>query len=185
MRRVNSNEPEEDDFVAVSFDNSQNRSHDNYNNVFETDQSETAYILPRRHSTFLDIWAGICYNFQAVFVQLNDNHPRAFTATVTFLVSFLIATAIILNNQCPTKIVETQSTTNTIASNFYASSNKAAVATDVGACSNLGKQILSEGGNAMDAAVTAVLCLGVLNPASSGLGGGCFILNYNASTHDV
>lgn len=33
-----------------------------------------------------------------------------------------------------------------------------------------------------DAAVTTALCLGVLHPASSGIGGGAFILIYNATT---
>lgn len=36
--------------------------------------------------------------------------------------------------------------------------------------------------NHADAAVTTALCLGVLHPASSGIGGGAFILIYNATT---
>ena len=52
----------------------------------------------------------------------------------------------------------------------------AAVATDHGACSQVGKNILVQGGNAVDAAVASTLCLGVASPASSGLGGGAFIL---------
>ena len=43
-------------------------------------------------------------------------------------------------------------------------------------CSEVGKRILVDGGNAVDAAVATSLCLGVANPASSGFGGGAFIL---------
>ena len=50
-----------------------------------------------------------------------------------------------------------------------------AVATDEKICSELSVTILQKG-NAVDAAVTAALCLGVVNPASSGMGGGSFIL---------
>jgi gamma-glutamyltranspeptidase len=51
------------------------------------------------------------------------------------------------------------------------------VASDQSICSQLGLSILQDlGGNAIDAAVTTALCLGVVNPASSGLGGGAFIL---------
>ncbi|CAK9185149.1 unnamed protein product [Ilex paraguariensis] len=50
------------------------------------------------------------------------------------------------------------------------------VATDDGRCSTIGKDVLREGGHAVDASVAATLCLGVVSPASSGLGGGGFIL---------
>jgi gamma-glutamyltranspeptidase / glutathione hydrolase / leukotriene-C4 hydrolase len=55
------------------------------------------------------------------------------------------------------------------------------VAADDSRCSQIGAEILTEGGYAMDAAVAVALCLGVVSPASSGLGGGCFILGYNSS----
>lgn len=51
-----------------------------------------------------------------------------------------------------------------------------AVAADHIVCSQVGNAILQQNGNAVDAAVATVLCLGVANPASSGLGGGAFIL---------
>lgn len=55
-------------------------------------------------------------------------------------------------------------------------SRHGAVATDDGRCSRVGRDILREGGHAVDAAVAAALCLGVVSPASSGLGGGAFML---------
>lgn len=47
---------------------------------------------------------------------------------------------------------------------FSTNSTIAAVATDNAICSNIGKQIMLQGGNAMDAAVAATLCLGVISP---------------------
>lgn len=55
-----------------------------------------------------------------------------------------------------------------------------AVASDHPVCSQVGSDILQQGGNAVDAAVAAVLCLGVANPASSGLGGGAFMLIHSS-----
>uniref|UniRef100_A0A7S4RHQ9 Gamma-glutamyltransferase n=1 Tax=Ditylum brightwellii TaxID=49249 RepID=A0A7S4RHQ9_9STRA len=61
-----------------------------------------------------------------------------------------------------------------------------AVASDNAICSNLGLSILRDhGGNAVDAAVATTLCLGVVNPASSGIGGGGFILIHSdADSHE-
>ena len=55
-----------------------------------------------------------------------------------------------------------------------------AVATDDGRCSLIGRNVLREGGHAIDATVAAALCLGVVSPASSGIGGGAFMVSRSA-----
>jgi len=59
------------------------------------------------------------------------------------------------------------------------------VATDHPVCSQIGVSILQDGGNAADAAIASMLCLGVVNPASSGIGGGAFILVHSDAKGDV
>ncbi|KAK0397264.1 hypothetical protein QR680_002056 [Steinernema hermaphroditum] len=60
--------------------------------------------------------------------------------------------------------------------------HKASVASDHVLCSEIGRNILLKGGNAVDAAIATVLCIGVVNPMSSGLGGGHFMTIYNSTT---
>ena len=47
----------------------------------------------------------------------------------------------------------------------------AAVATDVPECSEMAGKVLESNGTAVDAAITAMLCVGTVNPESSGIGG--------------
>lgn len=55
----------------------------------------------------------------------------------------------------------------------------AAVAVDNADCSRIGREILEKGGNAVDAALAAAICNGVMNSHSMGLGGGCTLLIYS------
>ena len=48
-----------------------------------------------------------------------------------------------------------------------------------------GREILRAGGNAIDAMVTVQLVLGLVEPQSSGLGGGAFLVHYDAATKEL
>ncbi|NXH89083.1 GGT5 hydrolase, partial [Edolisoma coerulescens] len=60
-----------------------------------------------------------------------------------------------------------------------------AVAADTETCSLIGRNILKSGGTAVDAAIAGLICTSVMNPQSSGLGGGVIFTIYNASTGAV
>ncbi|XP_073916631.1 glutathione hydrolase 5 proenzyme isoform X1 [Castor canadensis] len=61
----------------------------------------------------------------------------------------------------------------------------AAVAADSKVCSDIGRAILQQQGSPMDAAIAALVCTGVVNPQSMGLGGGVIFTIYNATTGKV
>ncbi|XP_023898527.1 glutathione hydrolase 3 [Quercus suber] len=56
------------------------------------------------------------------------------------------------------------------------------VAADDGRCSEIGASMLRQGGHAVDAAVATALCVGVVNPMASGIGGGAFMMVRSSST---
>ncbi|KAL9670677.1 hypothetical protein QQ045_008234 [Rhodiola kirilowii] len=64
-------------------------------------------------------------------------------------------------------------------------SEKGAVAADDGRCSKVGAFILKKGGHAVDAAVATALCLGVVSPMASGIGGGAFMVVRSATTSKI
>ncbi|KAL0410556.1 UNVERIFIED_CONTAM: Glutathione hydrolase 3 [Sesamum latifolium] len=61
-------------------------------------------------------------------------------------------------------------------------SQQAVVAADDGRCSEIGVTVLEKGGHAVDATVATALCLGVVGPMSSGIGGGAFMVIRSSAT---
>jgi len=59
------------------------------------------------------------------------------------------------------------------------------VATANPLASQAGCEVLKSGGSAMDAAVAVQMVLGLVEPQSSGIGGGAFLLHYDARTRSV
>uniref|UniRef100_A0A8C6TDM1 Glutathione hydrolase n=1 Tax=Neogobius melanostomus TaxID=47308 RepID=A0A8C6TDM1_9GOBI len=54
--------------------------------------------------------------------------------------------------------------------------NQGAVVTDVAQCTSLGLGVLEKQGSSVDAAIAAALCLGIVHPHTSGIGGGGVML---------
>lgn len=117
--------------------------------------------------------------------------PRLFGGCIVFwLLGFpLIILTIALttslsavhSNSSSSKTSTTTSSTSPFAAHQVTSS-LGVVATDNPICSQIGADILDLGGNAADAAIASAFCLGVISPASSGIGGGCYLLHFKQST---
>lgn len=61
----------------------------------------------------------------------------------------------------------------------------AAISTDAEPCAKIGREALENGGSAVDAAIATLLCMGVVNCHSMGLGGGFIMTFYNKEKQEV
>lgn len=64
-------------------------------------------------------------------------------------------------------------------------STKGIVACSQPLAASAGIKILELGGNSIDASIAVAACLCVLEPASTGVGGDCFLLHYDGETHKI
>ncbi|KAF9049718.1 gamma-glutamyltranspeptidase [Panaeolus papilionaceus] len=83
-----------------------------------------------------------------------------------------VALSLLLLHQCnqqPTRIVEQRNPA------YLIKAENGAVAAENHRCSQIGVETLKAGGNAVDAAIAATFCTGVVNMFSSGIGGGGFM----------
>ena len=120
-------------------------------------------------------------------VKFYHDKPGMFVFLV-FCVPFILSTiALSANAKMGNSYTCSQSSSDELLldkqKNIYSStSNTAMVVSDNKVCTQVGIDVLEEGGLAADAAIAVAFCLGVVSPASSGIGGGCFMLNYDYST---
>uniref|UniRef100_A0A3B5K1N2 Gamma-glutamyltransferase 7 n=1 Tax=Takifugu rubripes TaxID=31033 RepID=A0A3B5K1N2_TAKRU len=63
--------------------------------------------------------------------------------------------------------------------------NQGAVVTDVAQCTSLGFEVLAKQGSSVDVAIAAALCLGIVHPHTSGIGGGGVMLVHNIRKNET
>ncbi|HKB29525.1 MAG TPA: gamma-glutamyltransferase [Streptosporangiaceae bacterium] len=85
----------------------------------------------------------------------------------------------------PTAAGPAAGTDRVIAKQAVAVGTGGAVASDDVEATSAGLQVLRQGGNAIDAAVAVAATLGVADPFVAGIGGGGFLVYYDARTHRV
>ncbi|XP_059154517.1 glutathione hydrolase 1 proenzyme-like [Physella acuta] len=95
------------------------------------------------------------------------------------VMSLLLAAVVVLLVVFFTQSPDASASQPVKGNHFY---RQAAIAADSAQCSTIGKDILLKGGNAVDAAIAALLCNGLACTQSMGIGGGFFMTIYNRTT---
>lgn len=118
----------------------------------------------------------------------NSYRRKRWNAVLILMLAFLLITCVILVSQgnLGFSVVRGQAKSNETvvkyANSVIVESKEAVVAADDGRCSEIGILILEKDGHAVDAAVATALCVGVVNPMSSGIGGGAFMVVHSSAT---
>jgi gamma-glutamyltranspeptidase/glutathione hydrolase len=102
--------------------------------------------------------------------KFSDNHARLLNLGICVFATMCLLVFI---------FVPKQPHANSGTSRHFAVSTTHFLATEAAA------KVLRDGGTAADAAAVAQFVLNVVQPQSTGIGGGCFILHYNSSTGTV
>ena len=111
----------------------------------------------------------------------SGRRSRSFhVASCSLLVNVVLIVVIASLAASPPRLSSSKSGTQTPAEELVITT-LGAVAADEARCSAIGSAVLDEGGSAIDAAVATTLCLGVLHPHSSGIGGGAFLVMRTAN----
>ncbi|MHB1200729.1 MAG: gamma-glutamyltransferase [Polaromonas sp.] len=110
------------------------------------------------------------------------NRP-AFHCTVSLLAAVLAATLLVAGCASPPPFAYSVPQQPEAASGYTEkpgwATSKFAVAAANPLATDAGYQVLKAGGSAIDAAIAVQMVLGLVEPQSSGIGGGAFLLHYN------
>lgn len=106
---------------------------------------------------------------------------REFNATIRAIVrnSAIAGLCLVVLSACATKQVEVVSTSEPSTAQSYMAATANPFATEAAL------EMLRAGGSAADAAIAAQMVLTLVEPQSSGIGGGAFMMYYDAETGDI
>ncbi|KRZ60215.1 Gamma-glutamyltranspeptidase 1 [Trichinella nativa] len=94
------------------------------------------------------------------------------------IIALVIALIVILLNKEVVEEITIEHRWPSPSNSLLLEFQKGAVAADNGICSEIGRDVLIKGGNAIDAAIATTICIGVFDAHSSGIGGGHFSTIY-------